>query len=253
VSASLPAAARSILAEADAVLRGWGHHSLAPERGPGRALLPVCELVAMPGDDALVLTELARGLAEVALAEVLSFPDNLCCDFEFMAANLLRRARATWDPIGLLRGCLGQIARLQRLYGQDTAIRFRYVHDFVYGYDWAKWVGRDPDLRAGVGPFDAAFLDHLESRAHELLGLIAVDDPVYPGLPDEQARNPFPFSREPDCELRLHRALAARGLIPIAAWDPDALPVWSRPFAALRVELAIELGLASADGCAARG
>ncbi len=253
MSASLPATARSILAEADAALRGWGHRSLAPGRELGRELLPVCALVAKPGDDELVLTELARGLAEVALAEVASFPDNLCCDFESMAANLLRRARAARDPVGLLRARLGQIARLQRLYGQDTAIRFRYVHDFVYGYDWAKWVGRDPDLRAGVGPYDAAFLDHLEMRAHELLGLIAIDDPVYPGLPDEQARNPFPFSREPEGELRLHRALAARGLIPIAAWDPDALPVWSRPFAALRAELATQLGLVSADGCAARG
>ena len=148
---------------------------------------------------------------------------------------------------------LPQIARLQRLYGQDTAIRFRYVHDFIYGYDWAKWVGRDPDLRAGIGPYDAVFLDHLERRAHELLGLIAVDDPVYPGLPDEQARNPFPFSREPEAELRLHRTLAARGLLPLAAWDPAARPVWSRPFAALRAELAAMLGLTATDACAARG
>lgn len=253
MSGSLPAPAVAILAETDAALRGWGHRSLAPAREQGRELLPVCELVAAPGDGPVLLTELARGLAEVAMAQVASFPENLCCDFEFMAADLLRRARAAKDPVGLLRARFGQIARLQRLYGHDTAIRFRYVHDFVYGYDWAKWVGRDPDLRAGVGPYDAAFLDHLEMRAHELFGLIAVDDPVYPALSDEQARNPFPFSREPEGELRLHRALAARGLIPIAAWDPDALPVWSRPFAALRAELATELGLVSADGCAARG
>jgi hypothetical protein len=242
-----------MLAEADAMLRGWGHRSLAPAREQGRELLAVCEMIAAPGDDALMLIELARGLAEVTMAQVASFPENLCCDFEFMAADLLRRARMAKDPARLLRERLGQIARLQRLYGHDTAIRFRYVHDFVYGFDWAKWVGRDPDLRAGVGPYDGAFLDHLERRAQELLGLIAVDDPVYPGLPDEQARNPFPFSREPTSELRLHRALAERGLLPVAAWDPDALPVWSRPFAALRVELAARLGLMPASGCAARG
>lgn len=253
MSELLPAPALTILAEVDPLLRAWGHRSLAPARDLGRELLPVCALVAVPKDSPELLTTLATGLAEVALAQVASFPENLCCDFEFMAADLLRRARAAPDPVGLLRARLGQIARLQRLYGRDTAIRFRYVHDFVYGYDWAKWVGRDPDLRAGVGPYDAAFLDHLERRAHELLGLIAVDDPVYPGLPDDQARNPFPFSREPASELRLHRALAERGLIPIAAWDPDAQPVWSRPFAALRAELAAALGLAAADDCSARG
>ena len=253
MSAPLSAEAQAILVDADARLGGWGHRSLAPAREQGRALLSVCGLVAAPGDDATLVTELARGLAEVALAQVASFPENLCCDFEFMAADLLRRARAATDPVGLLRERLGQIARLQRLYGQDTAIRFRYVHDFIYGYDWAKWVGRDPDLRAGIGPYDAVFLDHLERRAHELLGLIAVDDPVYPGLPDEQARNPFPFSREPEAELDLHRTLAARGLLPLAAWDPAARPVWSRPFAALRAELAAMLGLTATDACAARG
>jgi len=253
VSVSLPAPALAVLGEADAALRAWGHRSLAPDRHEGRGLVAVCALTAAPGDPPAVLLALAEGLAAVALAQVASFPDNLCCDFEFMVADLLRRARATRDPVGLLRARLGQIARLQGLYGGDTAIRFRYVHDFVYGYDWAKWVGRDPDLRAGVGPFDAAFLDHLERRAHELLALIAVDDPVYPELRDEQARNPFSFSREPAAELRLHRALAVRGLIPLAAWDPDARPVWSRPFAALRAELAAALGLARAEGCAGRG
>lgn len=244
MSASLPAPALAVLGEMDATLQGWGHRSLAPGRDQGRALLSVCALVVEPGDSPALSTALAQGLVEVAAAQVSSFPENLYCDFEFMAADLLRRARAAPDPVGLLGARLGQIARLQRLYGRDTAIRFRYVHDFVYGYDWAKWVGRDPDLRAGVGPYDAAFLDHLEGRAHELLDLIAVDDQVYGWLPDEQARNPFPFSREPASELRLHRALADRGLLPIAAWVPDARPVWSRPFAALRAELAATLGLA---------
>lgn len=253
MSESLPAQVLAILAEADAVVHDWGHRSLAPAQELGRALRAVCALVAAPGDDPAVLIALARGLADVALAQVASFPENLCCDFEFMAAELLRRARAATEPVGLLHARLGQIARLQRLYGQDTAIRFRYVHDFVYGFDWAKWVGRDPDLRAGVGPYDAAFLDHLEQRAHELLGLIAINDPVYHLLPDEQARNPFPFSREPAAELHLHRTLAARGLLPITAWDPAARPVWARPFAALRAELAATLGLTAADACAAQG
>ncbi len=253
MSASLPGPTRAVLAEMDAVLRDWGHRSLAPEREQGRELLPVCAMLVAPGDSPALVNALAQGLVEVSAAQVSSFPENLYCDFEFMAADLLRRARAAVDPVGLLSVRLAQIARLQRLYGGDTAIRFRYVHDFVYGYDWAKWVGRDPDLRAGVGPYDAVFLDHLEHRAHELLGLIAVDDPLYPGLPDEQARNPFPFSREPASELRLHRALAARGLIPLAAWDPDAQPVWSRPFAALRAELAATLGLGATDARAARG
>lgn len=239
----LPAVARVTLAAADAALYGWGRRSLAPGREQARKLVAVCEALARPTDPEDLLVALARGLAEVAAAQRESFPDNLCCDFDRLAADLLRAARAAVDPAAQVTARCRQIAGLQLLYGRDTAIRFRYVHDFIYGFDWAKWVARDPDLRANVGPFAPAFLEHLERRAHALLGLIAADDPVYGALPDEQARNPFPFSREPAAELTLHRDLAVRGLIPVAAWDPDALPVWHRPFAALRVERAAALGL----------
>lgn len=244
---SLPASACTLLAATDELLdrHAWGRRSLAPGRGRSRELLAVCLAAAAPTDDDTTLLALAEGLAAVARAQLESFPDNLCCDFDLLVAHTLRRGRASADPAATISAHLAQICRLQRLYGRETTIRFRYVHDFVYGFDWAKWVGRDPDLRAGVGPFDRAFLDHLERRAHVLLGLIAEDDPVYGGIPDDAARNPFPFDREPPAELELHDDLAARGLIPVAAWDPDAAPRWQLPFAALRVERATALGLAS--------
>lgn len=242
---ALPAPARATLVAADRSLddHAWGRRSLAPGREQSRSLLEVCAAAAVPTDHAQTLMMLATGVAELADAQRESFPDNLCCDLDFLVAHTLRRARATARPADDVADRLGQVCRLQRLYGRDTAIRFSYVHDFVYGFDWAKWVGRDPDLRAGVGPFDTVFLDHLERRAHVMLGLIAVDDPVYGQIAEEQARNPFPFSREPAAELSLHRDLAARGLVPVAAWDPDANPTWHRAFATLRVERAAALGL----------
>lgn len=244
----LPAPAQALLRATDELLdsHAWGRRSLAPGRGGSRELLAVCAAAARPGDGDDALLALADGLCELARAQLQSFPDNLCCDFDLLVAHALRRARASAEPARTISAQLAQICRLQRLYGRDTAIRFRYVHDFVYGFDWAKWVGRDPDLRAGIGPFDRGFLDHLERRAHALLGLIADDDPVYGSIPDDQARNPFPFSREPAAELQLHHDLAARDLIPVPAWDPDAQPSWHRPYAALRVERAAALGLACA-------
>lgn len=246
----LPAEASARLAEADRQLdvHAWGRRSLAPGREQSRSLHAVCSAAALPGDDAATLVALATGVAELAQVQRESFPDNLCCDLDLLIFDTLRRARASARPVAEVKSRLGQVCRLQRLYGGDTAIHFRYVHDFVYGFDWAKWVGRDPDLRAAVGPFDAAFLDHLERRAHVLFGLIAADDPVYGQIPEDQARNPFSFSREPQAEWTLHRDLAARGLVPVAAWDPDAAPTWRRPFAALRVERAAALGLCAPSG-----
>ena len=241
-----PALARLDAAEQALASHDWVRRSLAPGRERARSLLEVLAAATLPGDDEPTRIALADGIAELALAQQRSFPDNLCCDLEFLAAQALRRARADADPPAWLAEHFAQLCRLQLLYGRDTAIHFRYVHDLVYGFDWAKWVGRDPDLRAGVGPFDRPFLDHLERRADALLDLIAVDDDVYGDIPEGQARNPFPFSREPAAELTLHRDLAARGLIPVAAWDPDAQPTWRRPYATLRVERAAALGLARA-------
>ncbi len=246
---SLPGPALARLAACERALArhrsaGWVRRSLAPGRELARELVEVCGAAARPGDADATLLALADGVAELCAAMMHSFPDNLCCDLDLVVAQALRRARACIDPAVAVREHFAQMSRLQRLYGEDTAIRFRYVHDFLYGFDWAKWVGRDPDLRSHVGPFDPEFLGQLERRARELTLLIADDDDVYGQIDPGCSRNPFPFSREPADELRLHRELAVRGLVPVAAWDPNATANWRRPSAALRAERAAALGLA---------
>lgn len=216
----------------------WPGRSLAPGREASRAVEEVVALVRAEGAAAAELTAALREIEEAAAA---AFPDNIFWDLELLAAALL-----TAGP-GETRAQGRRIAGLQACYGHNTVIRFRYVHDFLYGYDWAKWVQREPGERADVGPFAPAFIDHQERRAHELEQLIAVDDAVYPTLPEGQVRNPFPFSREPAAEALLLGELAASGLVPVAAWDPTAAPRWDRPFADLRVERARALGLALDD------
>jgi hypothetical protein len=122
-------------------------------------------------------------------------------------------------------------------------LAFRYVHDFTYGFDWAKWVMHEPAERRGVGPFDPTFLAYLRSRGEELVTLIELDDEKYPKLPDGRSRNPFGFSREPAHEALLFTDLAARGLLPIRAWDVESEPVAERPFADLRFDRARQLGV----------
>ncbi|MEZ4385310.1 MAG: hypothetical protein R3A79_28545 [Nannocystaceae bacterium] len=240
--------ARAALAAADAAI-----DAAAPSRGtlaPGRArahtLAAVVAAITTPSDPPPLVDALAFGLAEVAEAQRDAFPDNLLWDFDFMAASVLREARGaatTAAAARLAHDRCRQIAGLQHLYGRETAIAFTYVHDFVYGYDWAKWIRRDPPPRRAHGPYSAAFLAYMERRGHELLALIADNDRKYPALADERPRNPFPFSREPADELTLHRALARRGEVPVEAWRVDAAPAWDRNFAALRAERARVLGL----------
>ncbi len=188
--------------------------------------------------------DFAAALASVVEAQLKSFPDNLLYDFDFLAADLWRaasldgRCRSTALAEGAAR-----LVEVELLFGAETPIQFRYVHDFSYGFDWARWVSREPEVRASVGPFDTALLSSVLERGAQLLALIAVNDPEYPRLPVGQARNPFSFVRDPEEELRLMRSLAADDLIPVRAWDAEERPRWDRPFSRLRREWAAELGL----------
>lgn len=200
---------------------------------------------------ALLARPLANGLCELALAQLDAFPGNLFWDLDLIAVAIVGQARPLQQLVAIqhVSQQFARMAELQRLYGRSTAINFAYVHDFVYGYDWAKWVAREPSVQTDVPePFAPPFLAYMRVRAHELLELIAVDDAKYPSLTDDHARNPFPFSREPADEIRLHRELARRDLIPVPTWDADALSLdwktrWQVPFQASRIEVARELGL----------
>jgi hypothetical protein len=204
-----------------------------------------------PSRAASLARPLGNGLCELALAQLDAFPGNLFWDLDLVAVTIVAQA-SPLPQLAAIEHVTQQFARmaeLQRLYGRSTAINFAYVHDFVYGYDWAKWVAREPSVQAEVPePFAPRFLAYMQVRAHELLELIAADDAKYPALVDDQARNPFPFSREPADEITLHRELARRELIPVPTWNADALSLdwktrWQVPFQARRIEVARELGL----------
>lgn len=218
------------------------HRSLAPDRPRAHAL---CEILGpcLAGAPSELAGTFVEGTCTFVRALADAFPENLLWDLDLPLSTWWRAAIAADDPIAVARELLGLATELQELFGRATALHFRYAHDFLYGYDWAKWVGRDPDARGAVGPFDGAFLRAMRARGHELLALIdAGGDAKYPALPDTAVRNPFAFSREPEAELAIHRALAAAGRIPVPAWCPEATVSWTPPWAAWREQVAARLG-----------
>lgn len=212
-----------------------------------RATLPtaLCDRVLQPEDSRTFEQAFVEGLAEALDAMLVAFPDNLLWDLEALAARQRAQALHDRDPPGRLRVLWRRVAELQHLFGAHGPIRFRYIHDFVYGFDWAKWVAEDPDARASVGPYDAAFVERMHRRGAELLALIDGGDAKYGPLSDVEARNPFGFSREPDDELALHRRLAAEGALPVQAWTREAVPDWRRPYAQLREQAAEALRISA--------
>jgi len=216
-----------------------GPLTLDPTRSRATPLHDVVSGLANPSQ-LPYLTAMASAVAE---AQLESFPENVLWDFDFYLASTHEQAcSATSYPAQL--GRVTEITvGLMRLYGQQSTIRFRYVHDFMYGFDWARWVRRDPQARAGAGPFSLGFLEQIETRGRDILTLIEADDTVYPKLTGPGSRNPFAFSREPDDELALYRGLAERGCVPVEAWRQNATPDASRDFDDAREQVANDLGL----------
>jgi hypothetical protein len=184
-----------------------------------------------------------RTLAAVALAQLEDFPGNLFWDMDAIAGAMARGARSVDDAHAYLQGFGDAMLKVHAAYGTHSTIRFRYVHDFVLGFDWERWVRADPERNAGIGPFDLAFLRRALTRSEEIADLVAQDDPAYRRLAEGEFRNPFEFSREPEYELRLHRDLFQRGGVPVRSWEMNAEPDCSVPHSRNRVARARELGI----------
>lgn len=214
-----------------------GARTLAPGRARATPLAALVDSLA--GPDAARRDALSLALGRVVSAEIENFPENLFWDSDALAASLAQAPDAH-----ALDDSVHTIESLMAIYGVHGPVCFQYVHDFVYGMDWATWVARKRLERAAVAPFGIDFLRYSQRRGRELLARIAAgDDPRYQPIAAGQRRNVFAYSRVPDDELRLMRALAQRSAIPVVAWEFDVVGDASRDIQALREAVASELGL----------
>lgn len=212
--------------------------SLAPGRARPTPLDVLAEPVlrdAPPGR----ARALSRAATEILRSQIEHFPETCFWDQEYLLMTL---AQALTDP-GYGKRWVAAVLRLQAAFGRNSTIAFRYLHDFTYGFDWAKWVRRGGPERARTGPLSLEFLEALDARGKELEALIAQDDREYPTLAPGVPRNPFVFSREPADERRLLASLAEDHLIPLQTWTLEGFPRHDVDFSEKRRERAVRLGL----------
>jgi hypothetical protein len=181
-------------------------------------------------------------LERILKAFLLNFPENIFWDFDFIISSMLRQCLTAKEGAIFFLGCFGdKVVSLMDLFGERSEIRFHYVHDFIYGFDWARWVQKDTETRSGVEPFSLFFLEYLLTRGREILQMISVDNIKYYKISSKDYRNSFHFSRQMDDERRLLMYLANHKLIPVATWEWDARPVWSKPFHEIREQISLRL------------
>ena len=224
--------------------------SLRPGSGRATSLRSLAETLALFQEPAPVQEAMAAGLCAWTQGQREHFPENIFWDLDYPVACILRQVKGARPEAQAARATefFDLLLELQRRYGRHSTIRFRYVHDFTYGFDWAKWVGREPGQTGAVGPFDWGFLTYLRRRAIELVSLIERDDRTYPTLVDDRPRNPFSFRRDPEAEQAIFEALAREGELPVETWRVDAEPRWDRPFQQLRVSRAAAQGYLVSEG-----
>lgn len=176
-------------------------------------------------------------------AQVHHFPENIFWDYSYLCHQVYRKSVFTKNPEKSIEAYISKLIKLLKVFGRESNICFRYMHDFLYGFDWARWVRKAPKKRVAINPFDLQFLEYLCKRAKELELLISENDKKYNQIEKGEFRNPFFFSRAPKDEARLLQSLATDGLIPVSVWEFNCTPNWSKSFSELRAERAVELSI----------
>ncbi len=235
------------LAAADAA---WTQpqRSLAPGREQATSAVALYDSVRehAPNLGAISLDAWVTGFTALIQAVQQHFPENLFLDFDALATASAREGVLAGATIVHERGrdataaariseVLRVATNLQTAFGGGGPVGFRYTHDYIYGFDWARWVAAEPQSRAAIGPYDLAFQVRMAERGEELAVAIASgQDADYPQLEPGTSRNPFSFKRTPEAEAATLKDLASRAAIPVEAWSPVGRATWSRPFAKIR-------------------
>ena len=218
--------------------------SLNPHKTLITSFTELGNLIIEQNPDIQLLATLQETLECIVYTQLQNFPENIFWDFDFLVSSMLRQALVADEGAVPFLTVFGEkMVSLTEMFGNKTEIRFRYVHDFIYGFEWARWVQKEPQKRAHIEPFSLVFLDYLLVKGKELLQRISHGKVTSYKLCDTGYRNPFTFSREPEDEYRLLSYLAEEQLIPVAVWNWNASPVWNKPFQEMRQQLALKLDI----------
>lgn len=215
--------------------------SLDPTREHAHTLREVAAHLLPQIPDAATTEAFATALIDISNSMYLHFAATLFWDFDMFAAAMVRQNR-TPEAMHIYAQT---VCEMMAAFGRRTNIAFMYTHDFIYGFDWSRWVLREPDKRKHIHPYDLVFVHRMIRRAQELEALIAQDDEKYPKIAGGAARNPFSFNREPEYELPLFCRLAREQLLPVEAWHYDGVTRWEKPYTHIRAEVAADMGIPS--------
>ena len=173
------------------------------------------ECLKILGNDSLRLSTESQ-VCDLYLSQQENFSENIFWDLDALVFKILSYSSMTEQKKYTLK-----VLKLHERYGCKTSINFAYAHDFVYGFDWFRWVKKDYQKRSLVKPYDDIFLEYLDKRSLELYQLIEQNDKKYPILKPGVKRNPFSFKRSVNDEIQIHLKMSQNKWIPWKAWESN--------------------------------
>ncbi|PJE04242.1 MAG: hypothetical protein CK427_02860 [Leptospira sp.] len=216
--------------------------SLSPNKELATSITQILEVEAESLDSELEITEWILFCKLLIEESIFNFKENIFWDFDFFIHSLVSEYMSTIDKSEFLEERKKKIFTIFRLFGSHSLVRFKYLHDFLYGYDWYKWRTQIiPNQTNDLNPFGLSFLNYIEARGYELIELIGQNDTNYPQIEKDENRNPFYFSRSKEDESLLWRSLAQDDLIPIPSWEREIFISLSKNYSEIRNLRAIEL------------
>lgn len=150
--------------------------SLNPQKKLITSFAELENVITERNTDIELLTNLQETLEIIVCTQLENFPENIFWDFDFLVSSMLRQALvANEGAITFLKIFAEKMVSLIEMFGNKTEIRFRYVHDFMYGFEWARWVQKEPRKRAYIEPFSLVFWIIYSPKVRNLYnGLIMV-------------------------------------------------------------------------------
>lgn len=223
--------------------------SLNPDKESPSSFLELLETLPDTHPDPNDL-ELVLHFFDACIHSILeNYPENIYWDLDFLFYHVYKQLKdkeSFSEKQGWIMQLETRVKHIMDIFGSKSKIQFRYIHDFLYGFDWCKWVRKQKEsgLTEEYNPFGEEFLTYIESRGLEILDMIEENDQDYVPLQSGTFRNPFVFKRGTEEEKMLLSSLAETKDIPIFAWKVDAKYNTKKDYSQIRKERADALGIA---------
>ena len=236
------------LRKLDEALRQQGvlRSSVHPERSHARSFYELARAFNEAGTSPETQAAIEDLIVALASDIPRHFPENIFWDFDCLCGAIAScAASASISAPNYILEATDILRELLKMFGLHSSIRFRYMHDFIYGYDFEQWEPESSLPFAEKQDFSISFLQAMLKKGRAMERCAARNGAAYPQLAEGRYRNTFSFCREPDSERLLFSHLVRQGLLPLEGWRLDGADVRiaGKKYRPLRNTCARELGL----------